>query len=163
MALPRGCGCDQGAAAVKGAFRDRRPGYLRRIKPEIEIVAVIAAAEVAAALLVIVERQDPGIDLRAGRQIDDFRLVAVVDIALDRDLMPPRGDVAVGSAAGYRDAGNAAIDPQIGGAHRLVRVHIAIEPDPRLLHRYRRERDGAGRRQARPACGHDDEQATGAG
>ena len=55
---------------------------------------MIAAAEFAAALLVIVERHDLGIEPCAGRQIDKLGLVAVVDVALDRDLMPARRNVS---------------------------------------------------------------------
>src|SRR3981081_3179822 len=78
-----------------------------------EIVAVIAAAEFPAALLVIVERHDLGIEPCAGRQIDKLGLVAVVDVALDRDLMAARHDIAVGSPARYRDGGERAAHPPI--------------------------------------------------
>src|SRR5207248_3236906 len=145
---PRWHGGGQHAAAtVKCASGDRRPGYLARIEPEIETVAVIAAAELAAAFLVIVERHDPRIDLRTGRHIDELGLIAIVDIALYRDLMPPRGNIAIRGAAGHRNGGNRAIDPNVGARHRLVRVLIAIEPDPRLLDRHRRDRGRAGQRQ----------------
>src|SRR3954468_12047436 len=92
---------------------DRRLRLLGWIEPERVGVAVVSAADLAAALHDIAERHDLGVDLRAGHEIDELGLVAVIDIALDRDLVPAGRQIAVEGGAGGRGADDRTVDADI--------------------------------------------------
>src|SRR5947209_1514272 len=100
----RGCR-DSGVAAEIAGMRDLRIAGLWRHRPHVECVAVVTAAHVAAAAEIdpVVVRDDFGEDLLPGQQIDVARLVEILAVAVDADVVMPGLDIAVERAARLRN------------------------------------------------------------
>src|SRR5260370_8253280 len=104
------------------AARNRRSRHLRRVEPKNITVAVIAAGIFAAALDEIVVRHDLDKDLAAGGRIDIYSLVAVVDIAVDRQAVAARRQIAVKGPPAHPDPHHPPTPPTTAPPH----------PPPRL-------------------------------
>src|SRR5882762_10405159 len=103
------------AAGLEEAAGDGGARGLGRVEPDDKAVAAITAAGVAAAALnVILERQNLGVGLSARGESDIAIVVPVVDITVDMDVITARRHVAIKGAARLRHAGGRAVQADIG-------------------------------------------------
>ena len=117
------------AAAVEGAAGGVGSGGFGRDHLRVKVFDV-AASDLAAHPLPL--RQNLDKCLLSGAEVDVRELIDIgAQIAVDRDRVVSRCDIAIKDPVGFRYPGNLTVQPEIRALLGLAWPAIAIEPQPR--------------------------------
>jgi hypothetical protein len=128
-------GWDSARARYKSRVRDLGEGVLRRNEPRIPRIAMNRPLRTAhgSRPTTQVKHRDEDLLTRNNRHIGV--LVVVEVFVLGRNLVDPRGDVAIERATRFNRAEIHPIHVDIGGVEALRGVPQTVEPDPGLTWR----------------------------
>ena len=132
-------------AAVEGAAGGIDSGGFGRDHLRVKVLD-ICAADLAAHPLPL--RQDLDVCLLSGRQVDVRELIDIgTEIAVDRDGVVSRCDIAIESPVGFRYPCNLTVQPEIRAVLGLAWPATTIESEPRSPGWDRRDHHRARRQQ----------------
>src|SRR5262245_19076606 len=132
-------------AAIELATRDIALRDLRRHLPYVEGVALAFAAT---AENPVAQRDDLEIGLLPRIEVNPSGLVEIATVAVYGDVILAGRHIAIESAPRLRHTHDRLVHPQIRGARAVViRPSVAVEPNPRLARRDRRNGNGSGWRE----------------